>query len=143
MSLSKLTLSFVVGLSLFSQASFAAPSKRVLTCKGHSNEKYFENFRVNILKVSENEYKATLSGGFTTQNTSETWKVTVANEKGKITVEGLNKTPFKLVVLKNEKASVDDIYGMEAKAEITYIAKPYMAPAETLRISGQMACSEK
>lgn len=134
----------LLALSLvFTTFAYAAPSERVYTCKGHSEERYFENFRVNILKNADNSFKATLSSGFTTQNTSETWKVSVKDEGSSVVINGLNKTFFKLLILKNEKAAVDDIYGMQARAEITYIAKPFNSAPTTYKISGTMACSEK
>lgn len=137
----KILLMMVIAVStLTTQTSFAA-SKRVLTCKGEGKTKGFESFRVNILLNTEtNEHKATLSQGLTTQNTSETWKVKITENSEKMEIVNLNKTPFSLIILKKETASVDDIYGKEAKAKITYIARPYMYPAVTYNIAGSMAC---
>lgn len=128
-----------LALFLFSFSAGAA-SERFMSCKGKGTAQDFETFRLNILKVSEGQFKAVLLEGFTTQNSSETWKVTIAQGGSEMFISNVNKT--KLVIQANleSEAVVDDLKGFEATMSAVYIARPaYSEPVE-YKIKGKMAC---
>ncbi len=131
---------FIVLSLVLSTSAFAA-SKRLITCKGTSSTVGYETFRINILRTEAGELKANLSEGYTTMNTSETWKVQMVEAGSVIKISNINKSALALEINKAKGRVVDDIDGAQGSVNLVHIAKPYMAPAVTYTITkGKLAC---
>ncbi len=134
-------------VSLISTQAFAA-SERLYSCKGTSEsaEKGLKTFRINILS-GNGKTKATFSEGYTTMNTLFTWTVEQKDKGGKIVFtnpEATEKKPaFKLEISKNKSATVEDVSGQAAEAELEFWLKPFGEERKDFEIvDGKLACKE-
>ena len=137
---------FVV-VSMASSQAFAA-SERLYSCKGTSKsaEGDLKTFRINILE-NGGKTKATFSEGYTNMNTLFTWPVEQSEKGGKILFAnpdpGKKKPAFSLEIQQNKSATVDDLSGMAAEAEVEFWLKPFGEDRKEFSIDdAKLACKE-